>query len=258
MNGESVSRHRATRRAGLTPNAIFGLLFGGLLVLILLILTESLDEVLPDGLAEHVARNNEGYFFALLLAVWIEYAREPVSASTRRFAATGIVAASLTVAGALLLLDGVPGTLATLNESCFALAVLVPYVQLPRPVPRWAWAVPVAAVVVPLVGAGNEDINLLAELFGLLLLVTLSLDWVDRTILEPSVSRRLVGVVAWMAVVSAAAVTFHALRPAQPDGVVDEVLLYLSRMVEVAVAVLILHLYFSILRPFSRKALSRA
>jgi hypothetical protein len=227
----------------------FAVLFGALVVLSVLILIEQLDEVLPQGLSEHVARNNEGYVFAILLAVWIEYARAPVAATTRQWTIVGVASAGLAIAGAVLLLDGVPGTLATLNETCFALALLVPYVQLRRPIPRWTWAMPLCAVLVPIVSGGYDDIAELAEFFGFLLLIPIAVEVVDRSILDPTGRRRPDLLAIWSIGLSICAVTFHSLRPENPEGVVDEVLLYLSRTVEVVIAILILHLYFSILRP---------
>ncbi|OLT16607.1 hypothetical protein BJF80_04400 [Serinicoccus sp. CUA-874] len=52
--------------------------------------------------------------------------------------AAGVGVAFAALGLALLSIDGLRSSIATLNEPALALAVLVPYASLPRPLPRWA------------------------------------------------------------------------------------------------------------------------
>ena len=222
--------------------------YGGLLLLIALIVAQRLDALLPDSLARHVSRNNEGLVLGLLLSAWIQFVRDRLEGPRARLIVAASSVGSLLIA-ALLLLDGVPPTLRTLNESFFALAVLVPYVQISRPLPAAAWALPLVALIAPVLGADSGIAVTLAETFAFLLLVPLALDLGDRSILEPQHRRRTVVVVAWLAIVVLVPVVLHLLRPEDPQNVAEEVLRYLSRTTEAYVAVVLLHLYFSFLRP---------
>lgn len=226
--------------------------YGGLALVVALILALSLDVVLPESLARHLSRNNEGLVLLLLLSAWMEFVRPRLREAQRAQIVAAASAACLLIA-ALLLLDGVPTQFRTLNETFFALAVLVPYVQLARPLPRWAWGLPVVALIVPVVGAQSDIAVALAETLAFLLLVPLAVDFGDRSILEPDRERRPLVVAAWLVVVIVVPVVLHLLRPDDPEGPIEEVVRYLSRTTEAYVAVVLLHLYFSFLRPAAER-----
>ncbi len=223
--------------------------YGGLGLLLALILTKSLSDLLPGSIAGHVSRNSEGLLLALALSAWIQYVRPRIAAAPREWMVTGGSAAVCLTLALLLLLDDVPTSLRTLNEAFFALAVLLPYVQLRRPLPRAAWLVPAIAVVAPIVGADSGIAVTLAETFAFLLLVPLALDLGDRAILEPERRRRPLAVLGWVVVVVLVPVVLHLIRPNEPQNLGEELARYLSRTTEAYVAVVLLHAYFSFLLP---------
>lgn len=225
--------------------------YGGLFLVLVLIVIGSLADLLP-GIGGHVSRNSEGLLMALLLSAWIEFARPALGSSVRAWLLTAAAAAGCLIVALLLLVDGVPTSLRTLNEAFFALVVLLPYVQLARPLPRPAWVVPVVAVFVPILGADSGVAVILAETFAFLLLIPLALDVGDRSILEPERPRNLPVVVGWLLLVIAVPVVLHLVRPADPANLLEELAYYLSRTTEAYVAVVCLHAYFSFLRPAVR------
>ncbi len=217
--------------------------FGVLAVVSVLIVLEQLDSVLPADVAAHVSRNNEGIVALLLLSLWIVVLRRwPDVSWGVAFAAAG----GLGLAAVLVLVLDTKSTVRTLNETLFAVAVLVLYCRLPRPLPAWGWALP-AASLIAIVTTSHTDWGVdLAETYFFVLLVPIALDWADRSILEPAQPQRLDRLVAWTVFIVAAPAAFAALRPDQPyENLLEEVLRYLSRPTEAFVAVLMLHLFFS-------------
>lgn len=231
--------------------------YGGLVLLLVLIVTGSLADLVPV-IGGHVSRNSEGLLIALLISAWIEFVRPAIALSSREWMLTAAAAAGCLACALLLLVDGVPTSLRTLNEAFFALVVLLPYVQLTRPLPRPAWVVPVVAVVVPVLGADSGVAVTLAETFAFLLLIPLALDVGDRSILEPERARNLPLVAGWLLLVIAVPVVLHLVRPDNPENLLEELARYLSRTTEAYVAVVCLHVYFSFLRPAVRDTSRRA
>jgi hypothetical protein len=221
-----------------------GLFYGGLGLLVLAIMSGLLDE--PAGIGKHVIRNDEGYALALLLAGWIEFVRPRLADSTRRWQLT-LSAAVVFVSLGFLIQAGTPGSVATMNETLFACSVLFCYVELPRPLPIWAWALPVLAVVFAAVAGGNHTVARQAETIAAFVLVPVALDIIDRAVLEADQPRRWKLLAPWMGFLAVAVVALHVLRPSNPQNLVEDVLLFCSRMPEVAIAVLVLHTYFAAL-----------
>jgi hypothetical protein len=188
----------------------------------------------------------------LVMSAWIEFVVRPV----RGFA---VFPFSLAAAGVCLVLGLVclnvemGSSLKTLNEALFALAFLIPYASLKRPLGAWWWAVPVLAIVIPVLGADSDDAVALAETFAFLLVVPIALDFADRAILDSSRRRNYALILGWLLLLVLVPVFMHVVRPANPQNVVEEVERYLSRTTEAYVAVIVMHLYFSFLQP----ALSR-
>jgi hypothetical protein len=218
-----------------------GLFYGGLGLLVLSIMSGLLDE--PSGIGKHVIRNDEGYAFALLLAGWIEFVRPRLAASPRRWHVT-LTAAVVFVSLGFLIQVGTPGSVATMNETLFACSVLFCYFELARPLPPWAWALPALAIMVAAVAGGNNTVAGQAETLAAFVLIPASFDFVDRSVLEAEQARRWKLLGAWMGFLAVAVVVLHILRPTNPQNLVEDVLLFCSRMPEVAIAVLLLHTYF--------------
>lgn len=109
--------------------------YAALLALLALIIPRLLGDFLPRSVAHHVGADSEGYLLALLLGGWIQAARPRLQRSRAQWPVTLAVAALSAVLGVYLYNADVLGTVKTLNEPLLALAVLVPYVQLRRPLP---------------------------------------------------------------------------------------------------------------------------
>jgi len=222
--------------------------FVALAVLLALILTGTVPTVLPGGLAGQVSRNSEGLLVVLAVSLWIQFVRVRPMTRPQVLLVALLTAAAWGVVGLVLLLGPAPAQLVTLNESAFALALLLPYLLLRRPLPLWGWLLPVAAVAIPLIGGANPVTTDLAEVFGALFFIPLSVDAVDRGILDSS-PVSLLRVLSWMTVLVLVVVAVHAFVDFTPVGLVDEVTRYLSRVTEMIIASLMLHTYFSLLRP---------
>lgn len=216
-----------------------------------LILIQGLVDAAPGIVPKQVARNSEGLLFALILSAWIQFVRgrEVRGLAPVRVAVGGGVLCLLVAI--LLLAPGTPSSLKTLNEAFFALAVLIPYVSLRRPLEAWWWALPVLAIAFPVIGANSTQAVALAETFAFLLVVPIALDFADPAILDPSRRRNLVLVGCWLVVVVVVPLVMHVVRPANPQGVVEEVARYLSRTTEAYVAVIVIHLYLSLVGPWA-------
>jgi hypothetical protein len=217
------------------------LFYGGLGLLVLAIMSGLLDE--PAGIGKHIIRNDEGYALALLLAAWIDFVRPRLAGSDRRWQLT-LMTAVVFIALGFLVQVGTPGSVATMNETLFSCAVLFCYFELSRPLPSWAWALPVLAVIFAALTGGNNTVARQAETVAAFVLVPIAFDFVDRSVLEADQPRRWIRLAPWMTFLAAAAVALHVLRPSDPQNVVEDVLLFCSRMPEVAIAVLMLHIYF--------------
>ncbi len=222
--------------------------YGGLAVLLALILSATLPALLPGGLAGRLSRNSEGLLLLLAVSLWIQFVRVRLLTAAHARSAALLAAAALGAVGLILLFGPVPAQLVTLNESAFALALLLPYLQLRRPLPRWWLLLPVAAVAIPLVGGHNSVTTELAEAFGALFFIPLSVDAVDRGILDGS-PVPLLRVLVWMAALIALLISLQAFVDFTPVGFVAEVTRYLARVTEMIHASLLLHAYFSLLRP---------
>jgi len=221
--------------------------FGGLSALTVLILAGVLGDLLPQSVAGTLARNSEAYVMVLVLSAWIALIR---SRWTKWLTwSVTLVLTLVLVAISLLLLQVENSSLRTLNESTFALAILVAYVRLSRPLPVWAWALPAVAVALPMVFAGTTFATNGAESFGFLVLIPCTLDLVDRSILEPAQPERLGRVCGWVAFLILVPAVISLVRPDSPVGVMEEVLRYLSRPTEAFVSAVLLLLYFSLGRP---------
>lgn len=218
-----------------------GLFYGGLGLLVLAIMSGLLDE--PSGIGKHIIRNDEGYALALLLASWIEFVRPRLAVSPRRWYFT-LTAAVVFVSLGVLIQVGTPGSVATMNETLFACAVLFCYFELARPLPTGAWVLPALAIMVAAVAGGNDTVARQAETIAALVLIPIALDFVDRSVLEADQARQWKRLAPWMGFLALAVVALHILRPSNPQNLVEDVLLFCSRMPEVAIAVLLLHTYF--------------
>lgn len=163
-----------------------GLFYGGLSLLLLLIVLDILPMLMPQGLASRISYNSEAYLFAVVLALWIQMALPRVRVDRRMMWALAVGGVWFVV-GLGLLASDLPSRIRTLNESAFALG-LIPYVSLRRPIPRWLFlSVPlmVCLTVWAVVWARDSWIIDQAETVGFFVLAVLTFDVVDRELLNP-------------------------------------------------------------------------
>ena len=234
--------------------------YGGLDALLLGIVLGVHKWILPAGAASNLGNNSEAYFFALVLAAWIQYGRARWPAP-RAWSVALVLGAAWFLVGLGLGASSLPTRIKTLQEPSLALGLLIPYVTPPRPLPRVIVAgLPIIAIVTIVVGVkvgapppgealgfSNWVISQ-AETLGFVALVPIALDVVDRGILDRA------------AVTSTAARrTFYVLLAVVPLGVaalgraervgnefVPLFLNYVARQHETFIAVLIVALYFAV------------
>lgn len=229
--------------------------YGVLLLLLVLAMTGTTGDVFPRQLAKHVSEDSEGFLLALVLSAWVQYVRPRLRGTSREWPVTLLAAAAVLVLGLVCYrVDGVPPKIATLNETLLALVVLLPYVQLPRPVPRaLALGLPGAVLLLVLLASGTTLVTDLAEGLVMLVLAPLGLDLVDRCVLEPDrppVAARWV----WYAFLVVAPLTISLLE-GHVGGAGGTALRYAVRVQESFVGVLIAEVYLAVLLP--RVAASR-
>lgn len=232
-----------TRRARWARGGFYGIL----LLVLLGILTGVVKAVLPAGPAGHISRNSEGYVMALVLAAWIEFARPRIGRGPRMVAITVGAAAACLAIGFFLVLGPLPVVIGTLNEAFFALAVLLCWVQLPRPLAQAAWLLPVVSFLVVALFASHPDVVAAAEYLAAYVVFPIGLDLVDPGILRAGVPTRRPLVLAWMGFLVVFAVVMHVLPGLHLMAGIEDVARFLSRITEALVAMFLTHLYLTLL-----------
>lgn len=194
--------------------------YGGLVLLLLLILTTILGAFLPPSLTSRVAYNSEAYLFAVVLGGWIQLVLPRLDEADRmRWAALAAVASG--VIGVLLVLSDLPSRFRTLNETCIALTVLIPYVTLRRPLPRSVVAIVPALLLLTVWAVVWDPDGLIidqAEAVGFVVLGVLTFDVFDRTLLDPRAPVRRGLRAAWYAFMVLEPVVVSALGTEIRDG----------------------------------------
>jgi hypothetical protein len=220
----------------------------GLGALMVAVLTGVLQDLMPAGIAARVGYNSEGYLAALLLGLWIQVVRPRLAGHGWQWPVTLAVGVALAVIALLLFASDLPSRFKTLNETLLGLALVVPYVQVRRPLPpRLAVCLSAAVLAVMVAFNRTEYVTTFAEGLGLLLLVPLAFDVVDRGILEPDrrTSPRLR--YGWYALLVLMPVTSSLLYHGQVfGGLVGEGIRYQVRLHESFVGMLLVQLYLAV------------
>ncbi|MCW2633887.1 MAG: hypothetical protein JWQ99_254 [Blastococcus sp.] len=242
------------RRGQVIAGIVF---YGGLVLLMASILLQFLADVLPDGTARRIGFNSEGFVLALIVAGWIQFARPRLRRSRTEWPATLLVGLVLVAVGVGLLVTDLPSRFRTLNETFLAAGLVVPYLQLPRPLPRW---VPLAisgtffAVIV--LFSRTELVTGLAETLGALVLLPLAVDVFDRHILDAD-ARPSGGRYGFYAALVLVPITFSVLeRVLDPGGVLHPITRYGVRLHESFICVVLVVAYFAVLRAVQNRASS--
>ena len=223
--------------------------YGGLSLLLLAILFRVLPDVLPDLYAGRIQRNSEGVTLLLIIAPWIQYVRPRLVGTPNEWRITAAVAVVSFAIGLVLFLTDPINQIKTLNESFLAASVLIPYVQLRRPIPL---AIPLTLslglLVLIIVGHSTEGVTLTAEMLGALILTPVALDVVDRAILDPSARPVRWQRFAWYAFLVAGPAFFWATNNGQRlSGRAGEIFFYAGRTTEIFLCLLGLCVYFAVL-----------
>lgn len=229
--------------------------YGGGGLLLGLAVTGWLGAVLPAEAAKDVAEDSEALLLALAVSAWIEFARPRLLGRPGGLLLTCAPAVGCLLLGGWMFTGaGLPRTVSTLGEPVLALAVLLPYLQLRRPVPRLLVAGLPAAVLLLTVPAFDSDpVTRGSEALALLVLVPIGLDAVDRGILDPAARPSAARRWTWYALLLAVPLVLSlVLRDSVVDGVPGQVVAHAIGVQEAWLAVLLVHLY-----PTTRRAASR-
>lgn len=231
--------------------------YAGFAVLLGLILTDTLRHIVPSGVASRIGYNSEAYLFILVLAAWIQYVRPTLEAGSarRRWGWTMAAAALCAVISVWLITvdpSDVPYRIKTLNETTVALVAVIPYVMLRRPLPRAVLAavpVLVAMTVWGVMTSPDGWIVDLAEAFGFWILAVLAFDVIDRGILDPGAVTHARARWVWYVFLALEplAVSAFGEEARAGGGFVAETLLWLGRVHESFIGILVVSLYFAVI-----------
>lgn len=226
------------------------LFYGGLALLLTLIMTKQLPNILPKSLARPIGYDSEGFFLALVLAAWIQFGCWRLSG--RRLWSNALILATVFAGiGVFLIATDLPSSVKTLNEASLALAVLIPFVALQRPLGRWPLAASLCVTAAVAVGAGLWPDSLvvnLAETMVALIIAPWAFDLYDRGILDrearASMRLRLLGYGLLIAIPTVVVMLGTARRT--QGGVFNDVLHYLGRSQESFVGILLVTVFLAI------------
>jgi hypothetical protein len=232
----------------LSPAAVTAAFYVAVTATVAAVLAGVLPLLLPEGLAVRIAHNSEGLVLALLLAAWIQLARPRLAGASREWAITALVAAGCVAVGVGLLLTDLPSRFRTLNETFLAAAVVIPYLQVRRPLPPLLAPAVAALVLVVVVAFQRTDaVTSLAEAAGVLLLVPVAFDVVDRGILDPRVRTSPRTRLAWYALLVAAPAVFSVLQyGVGVAGAAGEAMRYAVRITEAFVCLLLVEGFLAV------------
>lgn len=219
--------------------------YGGLLVLLALAVTGTLGAVLPHELAKELREDDEALLLAVVLSGWIQLVRPRLPGARREWPVT-------LLAGTVLLLLGLwtytsrdlPVEVGTFSEPLLALALLLPYVQLRRPLPRLlVLGVPVGVLMLILLDPRQAIVIRGSELFAMLMLVPLGLDIVDRRTLEPAARTSALLRWSWYTLLIAAPLLLSLVLRDAFTGLLGQVVTYAVGVQEAWLGLLLVHLY---------------
>jgi hypothetical protein len=226
----------------------------GLCLLLALIISKTWGHIVPGPVGRHIASDSEGYLLALALPAWIDFARPRLKGRSAEWPVTALAAAACVGVTVLLyhttsIISGVK----TLNETVFALALLIPYVQLTRR-PSVSAALALTAVSIALLVVVEQTAWLpvstaLAEGVVMLNLAPLMFDVADRGILVPHTPSPLRLRQAWLVLMVLFPLGFIAVgHLGHLPAAVASVDVYGRRSQEAFVAMFLIGIYYS-LRP---------
>ena len=224
------------------------LYYGGLALVLALILLQLLDEVLGKRLATHIGHNSEAYLAALVLSAWIQYVRPRLAGKRAEWPTALLVGVIMLVIGIALVQTHLPSRFRTLNEAFIALGILIPYVQARRPLSRViSYGLPGVVLLLVLVIGDRGLVRDQAESAVMLILIPIGLDLIDRGILQSDAVTSVRARWSWYAALVLIPVVFVALRKgAHVDGLAGNRMLYSQRGLEGYIAAFFIEVYFAV------------
>jgi hypothetical protein len=228
---------------------IFAVLYyGGLALVLALILLQLLDEVLGKRLATHIGHNSEAYLAALVLSAWIQYVRPRLAGRRAEWPTALLVGVIMLVIGIALVQTHLPSRFRTLNEAFIALGILIPYVQARRPLNRIvSYLLPGVVLLLVLVVGDRGVVRDQAESAAMLILIPIGLDLIDRGILQSDAVTSVRVRWSWYAALVLIPIVFVALRKgAHVDGWAGNRMLYSQRGLEGYIATFFIEVYFAV------------
>lgn len=254
----TASRLEGSERMSKTQRRLVAWIFyGGLGALLLVIVTGLLGMLMPAPVASRVAYNSEGYLFAVVLAAWIQFALPRLQASRRMTWSIGHGAVWLII-GIGLYMSDLPSRIKTLNEAALALAIVIPYVALRRPIPRWipySTVVLIALTVWAVGWAPDSWVIDQAETFGFVVLAMLTFDVFDKQLLDSSAQEPVKTRLAWYGFMLLEPIVVSALGVAirEDSDPLSLTLRYLGRIHESFVGMLLVALILYLLPAYRRR-----
>ena len=230
-----------------------------LTVLIVGVLFLVFNQVLPESVARRIGRNSEGYVLLLLAAGWIEFVRPKLAGTSREWAVTFGASAFCVAMGLFLLATDFPSRFRTLNETFLGAAVLLPYLQLRRPLPTRAVVGGVLALLAAIVVFNRTAVVTdLAETLVFLLLAPIGFDLIDKGILDPEAETSPPLRYTWYAALVVAPIVFSILEyQIGFSGLLGEATRYAVRPAEAFIFMLVIELYLAVVMGSTGRAEAR-
>lgn len=224
------------------------LYYGGLALVLALILLQLLDDVLGKSLAAHIGHNSEAYLAALVVTAWVQFVRPRLAGTKAEWAVALLVGVALVVVGIVLVQTHLPSRFRTLNEAFIGMGILIPYLQGRRPLNRIvSLGLPGVALLAVLFFGSQGVIKDQAESIMMLILLPIGLDLFDRGILQFDAVTSVRGRFAWYAALILVPVLFVALRKgAHVGGWAGNRMLYSQRGLEGYIFVFFLEVYLAV------------
>lgn len=190
--------------------AVFSVLYYLVVLLLLLgVLFELWGKVVSKHVAGQVGHNSEGYVAALVIPAWIQFVRPKLTGKSAEWIVTIIVGLAFIGLTIWMLESTWPSRFRTLNEGTLAIGLVVPYVQLRRPLPRRVAACTAAILIIGIIATfGTTFTTNMAETWGIVLFAVVGFDLIDRGILEPAATTSAVARWTWYAFLIIAPIVF--------------------------------------------------
>jgi hypothetical protein len=230
--------------------AVSVIFYVAVLALLLGVLFKEWVNVVPKHLAGQIGHNTEGYLAALVVAAWIQFVRPRLVGKRAEWPITIIVALAFVGLTIAMLTTDWPSRFKTLNEGTLGAALVIPYVQLPRPFPRRAalWTA-IAVFIVTAVTTKTVETTDMAETYVIVLFAVIGFDLIDRGILDPRAVTSAVKRWSWYAFLVLVPIVFSLLEyhwHAGTKGLYGGSVRFVVRVDESFIFALFVHAFFGV------------